>query len=1651
MTEVDIATAPEHANRGSMLQWVLDSMRHGLALFDAEARLVAANELARKLGIIPGDSIPVGASLLSIVEAQAATGEFGDAEATERRLATVRAFDPRTPSRYTRTRPNGTVIEIVSDPTPDGGFIVSYSDITARTRAEEAARDRAAMLTAALDSMQHGCLIYGPGDTLLAANALAAASTGLAPEDLVPGRSRTELLNLQFARGVFGSGAAAEAERDRLISRPTGHYSEITRTTLAGQVIKVASNPIGPEGASGHVVTYTDVTPIAQAEATSRARAELLQTMQETMRHGIALFGSDQRLIVANDLAAELAGLRPGEMPPGVTTGEIGAIQHARGHFGEGADAAATADTVARHDRRVPRIVRRELPDGRIVDSRSDPTPDGGFVITWSDVTPMIEAKRAAQARAATLQAMIDNMRHGITLFDAAGRVVATNQLMHQLAGLPAGAVAPGRSIDDLIADQLKADAAGDPTLTERLAAEALTADRSRPRRYTRPSRDGRMLDVACDPMPDGGFVVTITDITALSRAETELRQRAELQEAMLRAMRHGISLYDAQHRLIAVHRLHSGPDNLPFPEGDKPLPPGTSMIEILRRQAAIGGLGPERARELERLLALDRRQQHRYMRRTTDGRLIEIHSDPMPGGGFALTFADVTALAAAEAEAASRAAMLRAALDTMRHGFLLFGPDRRLLASNRLAMVIGGLTADEIETGISLEDQLRRQHARGMYGPPPRCDATLARLLEADRSQSWRRTRQMPDGRVVEVFSDPTPDGGFVVTFTDITARSEAETEARHRARALQVTLDSVRHGIALYGPDRRLILANRLAGPHHGLPDLPERTGTLFDDILREQYALGYFGPEPEASRRFATALGRDRSRPARIQRRMPDGRVIDIAVDPTADGGFVITQSDVTALEEAKAESSDRAATLQLMLDNIRHGISYFGSDRRLIACNRLAEELIGEGSRVPLRPGDALEEIVERTAFASPFSSAEEATALRQARLRLDRSKPHRLLRRTANNRLVEISSKPAPNGGFVVTHSDVTDLLEAQAAAAERSAQLQVMTDSTRHGIALFDRQHRLLIANPLASTLNGLDPAAFEPGRRWGDVVADIAAAGLLDPREIPRIVADDYSHPLCFVRPGAAGRVIEVTTNPTPEGGFVTTYTDITALTRAEAAARERAGVLQVMLENTRHGICYFGPDRRVIAANALAAEFGGYSPDGLRAGRSLEELVEEQLAQGVGGGTDARMAQVVLAMDRSQPSRYTRPAAGGRTIEVTSDPTPGGGFVVTTADITPLVRAEEEARSRAAILQAMLDNSRQGIILFDMQGRVVAANGIAATLNGLPAEAVWPGQPIEALIRMQADNGDLDPAAFADALSLVPHDRPWPVPSTHRRMLGGLMVEIATDSVGGVGYIRSYRDISEELRARAELERARDAAEAANRAKSRFLATMSHELRTPLNAVIGFSEAYLIDKDPARRLDYVQSIHEAGRHLLSLIDDILDVTRSETTGFQITEGQVPVLPLAERAVQMMQATAAAAGVNLGASLPQRLPLLRADELRLRQVLLNLIANAVKFTPSGGSVTLGAEVAPEGDLVLRVSDTGIGIGPDDIPRAFEPFTQLDSSLSRRFPGSGLGLYLSRALAEAQGATLTLDSTPGQGTTALLRFPKSRLLAELAI
>lgn len=243
-------------------------------------------------------------------------------------------------------------------------------------------------------------------------------------------------------------------------------------------------------------------------------------------------------------------------------------------------------------------------------------------------------------------------------------------------------------------------------------------------------------------------------------------------------------------------------------------------------------------------------------------------------------------------------------------------------------------------------------------------------------------------------------------------------------------------------------------------------------------------------------------------------------------------------------------------------------------------------------------------------------------------------------------------------------------------------------------------------------------------------------------------------------------------------------------------------------------------------------------------------------------------------------------------------------------------------------------------------------------------------------------------------------------------------------------------------------DLAAARIAAEGSNKAKANFLANMSHELRTPLNAILGFSE---IIKNAAfgpiarNYQDYAGDIHSSGAHLLSLINEVLDLSKLEAGQFELSERHVDLAILAESSMRFVEPQAHKARIGLSHCIAADLSFIRADERRMRQVLINILANAVKFTPEGGRVELAMRRTDKG-LLIEVSDTGIGIAADKVEVAMEPFSQIDSDTNRNYPGTGLGLPLAKRLVELHGGSLSLTSEVNLGTVVSIILPPDRVL-----
>ncbi len=238
--------------------------------------------------------------------------------------------------------------------------------------------------------------------------------------------------------------------------------------------------------------------------------------------------------------------------------------------------------------------------------------------------------------------------------------------------------------------------------------------------------------------------------------------------------------------------------------------------------------------------------------------------------------------------------------------------------------------------------------------------------------------------------------------------------------------------------------------------------------------------------------------------------------------------------------------------------------------------------------------------------------------------------------------------------------------------------------------------------------------------------------------------------------------------------------------------------------------------------------------------------------------------------------------------------------------------------------------------------------------------------------------------------------------------------------------------------------LKAARMESEMALRARTEFVASMSHELRTPLNAIIGFSELLgtRSAENPEQVREYAGYINEAAKHLLELINQVLDISKIHSGRMELSIGQVDVAEQVRHCLQLIMPRAAEGGVTMREELPEDLPVIEGDETRIRQIILNLLSNAVKFTPRGGEVTAAcAWLEEQGMMEIRICDTGEGMTPQEVARACEPFEQIHDQLKKKHEGTGLGLPISIAIAEMHGGRLEISSRKGEGTCIRVLLP----------
>ena len=688
----------------------------------------------------------------------------------------------------------------------------------------------------------------------------------------------------------------------------------------------------------------------------------------------------------------------------------------------------------------------------------------------------------------------------------------------------------------------------------------------------------------------------------------------------------------------------------------------------------------------------------------------------------------------------------------------------------------------------------------------------------------------------------------------------------------------------------------------------------------------------------------------------------------------------------------------------LDHLRVGLALFDAADTLTYCNdhfrfiyrslHEVTEIVGLKFEDILKILVANGEIAGSLVVESPHRWIEE-------RLAAHRSKMAMTTERLTDGRWIDIKERLLPDGGVIGYWADATERIRYQ-------LRLESAMDCMADGFAAWNQAGQLDMFNAkFAERFSGKDGPP-EKGQLFADIFRNLAYSDKLKLNELPgewvRKRIDECRLPASqgFLE-YEDDRYFIVNQKRTLEGSVVTTLTDVTELKEQQRELVFRGQSLQ-------------------------------------RANAELEmakAILEQQGQELVAMAEDIDLARQRLAQQK-------------RDLEIV------------------------ESRERA-----ILETMPEALLVVDLEGRIETINPKGIGLLGLESGQVL-GRDLEAVLSHGTGGSLIDRLTENLRAGDLPCQSAPCEMTAHHASGASLAVEVAVAAftAGGRQFlVLTLRDISERKRVEEtlrrshdlldervrertaelrdeidqhkrtleQLRRAKEDAEVANRSKSEFLANMSHELRTPLNAIIGFSDVILhgtfgpLAND--RYAEYLGNIQESGQHLLELINDILDVSAIEAGKMELHPEPIEAEKLVEETLRLLRPRAEKGRVVLASHIESLVRTFRADRRRLKQILVNLLTNAVKFTPEGGQVSLAVGYDRLGALSFSVTDTGIGMSEDDIAKALTPFGQVGSVLTRSHEGTGLGLPLTKGLVEAHGGSLEIRSRPGAGTTVTVRLP----------
>ena len=875
--------------------------------------------------------------------------------------------------------------------------------------------------------------------------------------------------------------------------------------------------------------------------------------------------------------------------------------------------------------------------------------------------------------------------------------------------------------------------------------------------------------------------------------------------------------------------------------------------------------------------------------------------------------------------------------------------------------------------------------------------------------------------------------------------------------ALLLPALMRQMKAGIGVFEPDLSLRLANPALAGILGLTMRPFR-GQALATLLGPSagQALAVFQAPAGGTAGWVT----------------PDERRLEVEVEVLADGSRLGLFRDVSRQHEAEQGLAVARSRIDLLLRYVTDCVVLMDPDGVILENTDRSGRLLDLPPEL-VQPGCTHQELLRHMYRRGDYGFGEtedEFVARRRAEILAAGDLTFTAL--MPNGLWAEYNFWPRRDGHLLIIIRDVTALKEAQATLEAERAQARRLLASLTDAVMLFDADGTLLETNGHEGRVLGL-PAEFgRPGARFQDALRHMVRRGDFG-QDLPED-AEVARHWLALTSPGhkrmvqrfASGRWIELDYHPQPDGKLCILARDITEMRESGLALEAERATLRTVIDNLADGVMLFDKDCRWRIANRQLMEFLRLPPEVAHPGANGRDILRFQARRGDFGvppedpdALEAMIDERARAIRTPGGSRYTRRTAGGYWIEFNMLPLPDGGLLACFRDITRLKDQEEALEAERALLRRVLDGLQDAVILLDPDGAIIETNGKAPALFGLPEGLMQRGSSHQAVQRWRYRLGEF---GFDRPEDEVVEER-WTTvkavegPLPLRLMPNGKWVENQFRTLPNGQILATCRDMTAlklneqaALAAKGDAEAARDAAEAAARAKATFLAAMSHEIRTPMNGVLGMMEILErsgLSADQGRALAVMR---ESAQSLLRIIDDILDFSKIDAGRLEVEALPFSLRSLVEGMVETLAPQARAKGLALFTDPPGPGPdWVTGDPTRVRQILFNLLGNALKFTERG-FVRVMADTRPEADgqvqVVLAVEDSGIGMDEAAQLRLFQPFAQADSSTTRRFGGTGLGLSIVRRLAQLMGGDVTVESTPGRGS----RFTVTLLLAPAA-